>query len=462
MAFALVLLTLAQFSCLAPPKQAPNLKQIFAQARLQKGKRPIIVIPGILGSELLHQDTGKLAWPAIFRASPYNLVLPTSPDLDANRDKLRPGKIIEGLKFARILPEVYVYRGLLDALRQYGGYQEGDWDNPPANGDADTFYVFSYDWRRDNVETARLFIRRLESLKQKLNRPDLRFNIVAHSMGGIISRYAAMYGDRDLPADGSTPVPDWSGARHIQRIMMMGVPNEGCMDAMATILRGYSLTEGLRPRLRLFSALSKELAFSCPSVFQILPHQHSTHFVDENLREIKIDLYDPANWDKYGWIRVTPRGNEPPNEVKYQRYLTVVLNRARRFQEALDVPTRETPVAYFTFSADCEETLNAPIILRDEKNNRWQTLTEPRDYRTSAGTKISRADAIEAMFLPGDGRVTRRSVLAQDLGNRGGDLFNSGLPMTYAMFGCDLHGSLPNNKTLQDNALTVLVGEMIR
>jgi hypothetical protein len=31
----------------------------------------------------------------------------------------------------------------------------------------------------------------------------------------------------------------------------------------------------------------------------------------------------------------------------------------------------------------------------------------------------------------------------------------------YAVFGCDLHGQLPRNKTLQDNALTSIVGEVL-
>jgi hypothetical protein len=29
----------------------------------------------------------------------------------------------------------------------------------------------------------------------------------------------------------------------------------------------------------------------------------------------------------------------------------------------------------------------------------------------------------------------------------------------YAVFGCDLHGQLPRNKSLQDNALTAIVSE---
>ncbi|MEJ7711531.1 MAG: hypothetical protein WKF84_17120 [Pyrinomonadaceae bacterium] len=42
-------------------------------------------------------------------------------------------------------------------MQRYGGYREGSWDNPTTGSDRDTFYVFAYDWRRDNVESARSF-----------------------------------------------------------------------------------------------------------------------------------------------------------------------------------------------------------------------------------------------------------------------------------------------------------------
>jgi hypothetical protein len=67
------------------------------------------------------------------------------------------------------------------------------------------------------------------------------------------------------------------------------------------------------------------------------------------------------------------------------------------------------------------------------------------------------------MFAPGDGRVTRRSLLAEDLaGRRRSSLFNTALPIVYAVFACDRHGDLQNNKILQDNALTALVNEAIK
>jgi pimeloyl-ACP methyl ester carboxylesterase len=461
-------------------RRTPNLERIFAAARSQTGKRPLIVIPGVLGSQLINYETGEVVWPSAFRSADDGLSLPISPDLAANKDNLVARKIVDTMRLSRLVPEVYIYHDLLEALKNYGGYREGDWNNPGPDGDRDTFYVLPYDWRRDNVETARDFVRRLESLKLKLKRPDLRFNVVAHSMGGLVARYAAGYGDADLPPEGSPPVPTWAGAAHINKIIMFGTPNEGSADAFSTLLDGYSLTEGLRRRIRLLNKLSRDDAFSTPSLFQLLPHGGAARFLDENLQPLQLDLYDPATWRKYGWSAA----NDPDFRRRYvsgnvfgdyapfkggsleelDAYLAAVLRRARRFHEALDaMGDAESPVPLYAFGGDCEETLSAPVILRDEKRQRWITLTAPRDFRTSTGRRITSREATEAMFAPGDGRVTRRSLLAEDLaGERRSALVNTTLPIIYAVFACDRHGDLQNNKILQDNALTALVSEAIK
>jgi pimeloyl-ACP methyl ester carboxylesterase len=424
------------------------------------GKRPVIVIPGILGSELINTKTRETVWPSAFRTSQERL--PISPDLASNHDDLVPGKIIETVRLARLLPEVYVYRDLLEALRHYAGYRDGDWENPAADGYQDTFYVFAYDWRQDNVANARALVRRVERLKSKLQRPDLKFNVVAHSMGGLIARYAAMYGDVDLP-EGDGPIqPTWIGAAHISKIVMIGVPNEGSADAFSTLIEGYSITEGLRRRIPLLNKLTAEDAVSSPSVFQLLPHRQAVKFLDENLQPLQIDLYDPEVWKRYGWSAIY----SPAFRRRYARssgtdghvdelelYLAATLKRARRFQQALDsVENSNSPVTLLAIGGDCEETLNSPVILRDQKRNIWLTLTRPREYRTSSGLKISKSRATEAMYAPGDGRVTRSSLLGQNLIKT---------LSRYAVFGCDLHGQLQRNKTLQDNALTAIVGEVI-
>ena len=427
----------------------------------------MIVIPGTLGTELINPKTGEIVWPSAFRTSQEGL--PISPDLASNHDDLVPGKIIETVKFAKLLPEVYVYRDLLVALRQYAGYRDGDWNNPSADGYQDTFYIFPYDWRQDNVSNARALIRRIAQLKTKLGRPDLKFNIVAHSMGGLIARYAAMYGDADLPAGDGPIQPTWVGAAHIGKIVMIGVPNEGSADAFSTLIEGYSITEGLRRRIPLLNKLTAEDVVSTPAVFQLMPHRQAVKFLDENLQPLAVDLYDQEVWKRYGWsvIYSSPEfrrhyaGAAGPgtdgngkSEDELDTYLAATLQRARRFHEALDAARDSSaPVTLLAIGGDCEETLSSPVILRDQKQNRWVTLTRPREYRTSSGVKISKQKATEAMYAPGDGRVTRSSLLGENL--------FKGLSR-YAIFGCDLHGQLQRNKTLQDNALTAIVGEVIQ
>ena len=137
--FGVLILSVVATGCISARK-TPNLEQIFANARASTGKRPVIVIPGILGSELINSRTGKKVWPSAFRTEHEGL--PISPNLAANRDDLVPGKILETAKLAKLFPEVYVYRDLLEALRRYAGYREGDWENPSTDCDRDTFYVF--------------------------------------------------------------------------------------------------------------------------------------------------------------------------------------------------------------------------------------------------------------------------------------------------------------------------------
>ena len=290
---------------------------------------------------------------------------------------------------------------------------------------------------------------------------------------------AARYGAADLPPAGTAPVPTWAGAEHIAKIFMIGTPNEGTAEAMVTLLDGYSITEGLRRRIRLLNKLRREDAVAVPSIYQLLPHAESARFLDENLREVKVDLYDPASWREYGWSPIFEAdfrerygrgeakdedgrvGARPLEEL--DAYFAAVLDRARRFHEALDAPSPVAPpVPLFAFGGDCEETLAAPVLLRDRKTGRWQTVTQPRPFRNSAGREWKRKEVERAMFEPGDGRVTRRSVMGETLSRaRGSTLYNTALPVVYAVFACDLHSDLQKNKTIQDNAITLLVNEVL-
>jgi pimeloyl-ACP methyl ester carboxylesterase len=463
--------------CVGGGKKIPNLDAIFAQTKLRKGKRPVIIIPGILGSELVNSETKERVWLNLSDAKTDGLSLPISPNLAQNRDKLVASQILERARISSFLPEVKIYESLIQALENYGGYTKGNWENPDTtNGGADKYYVFAYDWRRDNVENARLLIRKIAELKKKIGSADLRFNVIAHSMGGLIARYAAMYGDADLPSDGAKPMPNWNGAKQFNKIFLFGVPNEGSMATFGTLLKGYSLG-GLK-----IGVLNREVAITSPAVFQLLPHQNTAHFYDENLELTSVDLYNPETWKKYGWSAYADKkflnkfaGQPDAKDAKgkksefadvtledLDKYFAVVLARAKSFQDALDAATNiPSSLAFFTFGSDCDETQDGVILQKNSKTNAWQTIFTPKDYKTSNGKLITAATAQAKLLAPGDTLVTRRSLIAETIfeQNYRNAIPQRNLPAT-ATFFCELHNDLPNNQIIQDNFLTLLMQEL--
>jgi pimeloyl-ACP methyl ester carboxylesterase len=458
-------------------KKVPNLDAIFAQSKLRRGKRPVIIIPGILGSELINAETKERVWINLSTAKTDGLSLPISPNLAQNRDSLIATRIIERATISSFLPDVSIYEALIQAVERYGGYAKGDWENPDAgSGGLDKYYVFAYDWRLDNVENARLLTRKIEELKQKLGDADLRFNVIAHSMGGLIARYAAMYGSADLPlADGVKPAPNWSGAANFNKIFMFGVPNEGSMESLALLLKGYRVG-GFD-----INVLNREAAFTAPAVFQLLPHQTTARFYDEDLNLINIDLYNPETWKKYGWsayadaaFRSKFKGQ--PNAVASGRksefadvslddldaYFANTLKRTKLFHDALDADTTvPASIAFFAFGSDCDPTQDGAILVRNSKTNAWQTIFTPKSYRTSSGRKITKEQTRAKLYAPGDTRVTRRSLLAETITeqNYRNSIFRRNLPVT-STFLCESHDQLPNSKIMQDNFITALVQEL--
>lgn len=453
------------------------------------GRNPVIIIPGIQGSQLVNPETGKSVWFNLRRDKDDDLRLPmTSSNLAKNRDRLVAKDIIREVKLPGVLPDVEVYQGLIDALKARG-YAEADWNKPQAT---DVFYVFPYDWRRDNVETARLLIQRIEAVKRSVKRPDLKFDVIAHSMGGLVARYAAMYGAADLAPEGRKPVPTWAGGRHINKILMFGTPNEGAFDAFTGVINGSTVVS--TRNLPFVDDFRPEDVISSPALFQLMPHQTATRFLDENLQRLKVNLYEPKTWEAYGWgaindpkflsklkdaaqlaaknkeIKPVKLGKDAnfddralaqTTSAQVQAYFAAVLSRAKRFHLALDAPTRKSPVELYAFGGNCQPTLDAIVLMRNEKKDRWMTITDARDLKTSSGRTIKKDEVKAVMFTLGDGRVTRRSLLAESEESKGGteQLVKTVFPLKSSFFACGLHTQLFLEKTIQDSFLSTLVVE---
>ncbi len=388
------------------------LSFVFLVSAQAQGNRPVIIIPGLTGSELVNQKTGEIVWFKAPRSKDDDLRLPISTNISKNRDALVPGDILRSIKFG-IFPRVDVYGGLVDSFKNNAGYHEEFWDNPTANGAEKSIYVFPYDWRLDNVENARLLIRKIVELKVKLKKPDLKFNVIGHSMGGLIARYAAMYGDTDLPAGNRKPVLTWAGAKHFGKIVLLGTPSEGSALSLSSLVEGSSIG-GLNINLPWVQNLSRFDIFTIPSSYQLLPAPGTLQVVDENLEPLKVDLYDPKVWTKYGWNPVDDRrfakNFRGVSRRTAQAYFVAILDRAKRFQNALAAVSTAKGVDLDVVGADCKDALDTIVVYRDKKSRKWRTLFKPSGFTKYGGGKVTSDELKKIMLAPGDGVVTTRSL----------------------------------------------------
>jgi pimeloyl-ACP methyl ester carboxylesterase len=424
-------------------------------AKPTEGKLPVIIIPGLTGSELINAKTGEQVWFKSRRSRDDDVRLPISPTL-RNHDNLIPGDIMRAIKVVKFLPETEVYERLINALETRGGYKEGKWKNPPRDGDRDTFYVFPYDWRLDNVDNARLLIRQIDQLRRTLGKPSLKFNVIAHSMGGLIARYAAMYGNIDIPP--GTLKPTWAGARYLDKIFLLGTPNEGSVDTLNSLLDGFSYFGG-GVNIPFVQNITRFDVFTIPSAYELLPHEGTLVAYDEKLQPLTIDVYDLKTWEKYNWTPWQDPGFTKKFSAIEQKnakpFLEAILARAKRFQAALDADGgANIPVAFYLMGADCKETSNAILLFRDEKKDRWRTIFKPGNYTTD-GTKFTEAQLKPLLQAMGDGVVPKRSLI-------GATLIQDGKQIAFTpvseLFQCESHSRLVTNPEIQDKLLAILSG----
>ena len=426
--------------------------QTPATAQAPSGKTPIIIIPGLTGSNLVNSRTGEEVWFKARRAKDDDIRLPISPNLSRNRDNLTVKDIIRKVEFFKVLPEIEVYERLINALETRAGYREAKWNTATRKDSEDTFYVFAYDWRRDNVENAQLLIRKVDALKRRLGKPDLKFNVIAHSMGGLVARYATMYGSADLPI--GAPQPNWAGAKSFDKIFLLGTPNEGSIMSLNALLNGFSYIGG-GLNLPFIQDISRFDAFTIPSIYQLLPHDGSLRSYDENLKPLVIDLYDPATWENYGWAiwqddSFTKKFSA--SEQKNARpFFNAVLARAKRFQAALSAGTNaKPPVSFYLIGGDCKETPAGMLLVRDEKKGRWETRFKADGYTRSNGEKVKEDEVKQLLFSMGDSVVTKTSLAGANLKS------GSNLPVAGELYQCVGHNKLVTNPEVQDKLFAFL------
>jgi pimeloyl-ACP methyl ester carboxylesterase len=181
------------------------------------------------------------------------------------------------------------------------------------------FMVFDYDWRQDNRQTAKRLCTLLDQLAESRG-GRVKVNIVAHSMGGLVTLHCLRYGLGD-----DTGEPTWAGARHVKRVVFLGSPFRGAPGMFDDFTLGT-------PVGRNHALLSPEALFTFASSFQLLP-ERSDFFADASGQPVDFDAYRPDAWVEGGWgVFQEPAVRALP---AYRRQLERMLEARAGFARAL-------------------------------------------------------------------------------------------------------------------------------
>lgn len=397
----------------------PDLGSIYSRtAQIEDLQRnPIIVIPGILGSKLVDESGKRIVWgefggsgidPATTDgARLLSLPIEKGVSLEDLADTVKVAGPLEELN-VRVFGvpfQISAYRDILTSLG-VGGYHDAATNGSHVNyGDQyNNCFEFAYDWRRDNVETAALlheFILEKKAYVEEERRKrygddaePVKFDIVAHSMGGVMARYYLQYGNASLPHDGSPPELTWAGTQYVERLVMVAPPNAGSLQAVEYLTQGVQFS-------RFFSKYEPALLATMPSIYQLLPRTRHRPVVMGPQRTA-VDLYDPKTWVQARWGFFNPSQAELlrqliPDEPDPQKRLTIAyehlakcLRRAELFHAAIDV------------KAIPPEGTSLHLIASDAHPTLFQYAVDGRGQLTPTAR------------VAGDGIVTRHSALMDE------------------------------------------------
>ena len=213
-------------------------------------KRPVVFVPGMMGSELWLGS--ERVWPNVKMMLKNPELFTFSPDT-----KMEARGVVNEVVIVPNLIKQDQYNRLGDYFVEELGYER----------DRD-FFEFAYDWRQDVRVSARQLGQAIEALPT--TRPVM---LIAHSLGTLVSRY---YVER------------LGGSRRVERLVLMGAPNLGTVKGLTTLLIG--------PHLLPFGLLGERMRrviATFPANYQILPTYAAG--VDQNGRDINF-------MEEEGWL----------------------------------------------------------------------------------------------------------------------------------------------------------------
>ncbi len=227
-------------------------------------KDPIILIPGIMGTELNknYGDFGNI-WTNIAQ-----LLIPgqdsflndLSLNVDGTEDSNFPISLGDIIRHVLVGPvDNHVFDLLISKL-QNDGYVEGT-----------NLFVFPYDWRKDNSESAILLKNKIDAVLAQTGKT--KVDVIAHSMGGLVAK--------KYIAD--------NGGGNIDQLIFIGTPHLGAPKAFKALMYGDDM--GFNVFSHKIHILNpnriKVISQNMPSAYELLP---SRKYVDTNSNKYVTDL----------------------------------------------------------------------------------------------------------------------------------------------------------------------------
>ena len=446
---AIVLLLLGLQSCSLAIK--PDLERLYQQNR-EVRQPPVIVIHGLMGSRLAETGSGKEVWVG----NPIKLLLSdyaeTALEIDPENLLPKPSPLGASGLLDKIVGKNF-YAGITETLENAGRYRRAE-PGVPQTPNSRNYYVLVYDWRQDNIQSVRKLSQLIEQIRIDYADPELKVDLIAHSMGGLIARYYLRYGEYDT-LDVNDFKLNLHGAERVRRVILLGTPNLGSVSALHAFIKGFKIGGRHIPT---------ETLATMPSTYQLFPHALNDWLITTKGTPLARDLYDVEIWRRFQWsifdpgvrTRIIGRYENQADGAAYlellESYFEKHLERARRFTWSLTVPLPEQPYQLIVLGGDCK--LTPARIAVEEVNGISEIRLWPREIRHP----YTAVDYDRIMLEPGDGTVTKASLLARE------SLDPSiprhkwvSFPLDYPIFLCESHYNLTGNVTFQDSLLHTLL-----
>jgi len=426
----------------------PDLKRIFEFSTSENFQTPVIVIHGAFGARIRNTQSKEEIWPG------SNLLFGNFDDLALNIDPKTLQPNLGNTEAYALFDKVgnYDFYGkILKTLQHAGGYIEGKLGQVnPKN--THPYYVFVYDWRQDIAINAAQLDDFIEQIRRDYKNPSLKVDIVAHSMGGLVTRYFMRYGRKDVLSNTSFH-PDFSGGKKLRKVILVGTPNLGSISGLQYFLTGYSVGLG---------SINSDILATMPGAYQLLPNPERNWMITPAGKKADVKLYNVKTWREFKWsvfdpdvqsrIRSRLRDNQSAEQYiqTLERYFAQQLSRAKRFHAALSVPVKNSPVHYIIFGGDCELT-PARCLIETVRGKTVIRLNPEKIHNRVRGVNYRKL-----MLEPGDGSVTKPSLLARNSLDPTSNK-PSIMPLAYPIFLCAEHSQLTGNISFQDNLLNILL-----